>query len=140
MAAAYLDSEAPPWADVERTRPMIAVDRSTADVGSNPGSERPWRNAAIVATLIIGVRGAMVPIGALVLMEADGVTARNAGMANGLWFAIGEVGGVTGPFSAGLIADTSLGFEGVVIVLAAVAALTAGLAVSTRVSARPRLR
>lgn len=86
-------------------------------------------SAAIVAALVIGIRGAMVPIGAIILMEANGVTTYNAGLANGLWFALGEVGGVTGPFSSGLIADTSLGFQGVVVALSAVAGLTAALTV-----------
>jgi len=78
-----------------------------------------------LAALIIGARGAMVPLGALLLMEADGVGARNTGTANGLWFAVGEIGGVTGPLSAGLIADSSLGFEGVAIGLSLVAVSTA---------------
>lgn len=94
-------------------------------------------SAAVAATLVVGVRGAMVPIGALILMEANGVTARNAGLANGLWFALGEVGGVTGPFSAGLVADTTLGFEGVVLALSALAVFTAAVTLVATSRVRP---
>lgn len=76
---------------------------------------------AVAAALVVGVRGLMVPVGALVLMESDGVTADNAGLANGMWFAVGEVGGVTGPLAVGIAADAGVGFGGAVVALVVVA-------------------
>ncbi len=83
---------------------------------------------AVAATVLVGIRGALVPLGALLLMEAPGVTARNTGLANGLWFSAGEVGGVTGPLAVGIVADTAFGFQGAVVVLAVMALLVAAVA------------
>ncbi len=79
----------------------------------------------VVGTIITAARAALIPLTILILMEADRVTPANAGLANGVWFAVGEVGGVTGPLAMGLIADSSAGFTGGLLVVAALAVATA---------------
>ena len=73
--------------------------------------------------LLLGIRSALVPIALLMLLEVREVTAANAGMANGLWFSFAEIGGVTGPLAVGVLADTSAGFGGVLVLLVGVCAL-----------------
>ncbi len=82
------------------------------------------------AVLAIGVRGPLVPLGILMLMDSDRVTEHNSGLANGLWFSVGEIGGVTGPLVLGLVADTGAGFSGALLTVVAVAAGVAMVAVA----------
>ncbi|MEM7340116.1 MAG: MFS transporter [Actinomycetota bacterium] len=89
------------------------------------------------AMLVVGVRAAMVPLAALLLMDAPGVDNRNAGVINGLWFSVGEVGGVSGPFVAGIVADSAFGFGGVAALLGAMATVTAALLVAVSRRQRP---
>ncbi len=84
-------------------------------------------------------RAALVPVGILILMEADGVTSANAGLANGVWFAVGEIGGVSGPLVVGAIADTSAGFPGSLMTVAAVSVATAVGLMALRPRARTEL-
>jgi cyanate permease len=77
----------------------------------------------LVATLGLGVRDALVPLTVIVLLEAEGVTSANIGSANGLWFSVSELGGVLGPLTVGLVADSAAGFNGGLTVLVAVAVL-----------------
>ena len=46
--------------------------------------------------VIGGVRGALVPLAIVTLLAADRVSVTNTGIANGLWFSIAEIGGVSG--------------------------------------------
>ena len=99
----------------------------------------------ITAALVLGVRSALNSLVIVVLMEADGVTRANMGTANGLWFSIAEIGGAAGPVTVGVISDSSAGFEGALVVLAAVLALLVVVTVvddrwhrAQRVSATPR--
>jgi len=64
------------------------------------------------ATVLSAVRAALVPIAILTLLAADRVTATNAGVATGLWFSVAEVGGVTGPLTVGIVADSAFGYRG----------------------------
>lgn len=77
-------------------------------------------NAAVdvAAVLVVGLRAALIPLVIVVLMEADGVTTANMGLANGLWFSAVEVGGATGPIAVGAIGDTSAGFAAALWMLA----------------------
>ena len=61
-----------------------------------------------------------VPLAMVALMECEGVDASNTGVAYGLWFAVAEVGGVTGPLVLGRVADTSAGFGGALVLVALV--------------------
>ena len=83
----------------------------------------------IVGTLITASRSALIPLTILILMEADRVNASNAGLANGMWFAVGEIGGVSGPLAMGLIADSAAGFTGGLLTVG-------GLAIATAIGTR----
>lgn len=64
-----------------------------------------------VGLILQGVtRGTIGAIVVLVLMETKGVGARAMGAAAGLYFSVGEVGGVLGPISVGVLADLTGGF------------------------------
>ena len=73
-----------------------------------------------IPVAMAGVRSAMVPLALVALMESEGVDASNTGVAYGLWFAVAEVGGVTGPLVLGRVADTSAGFGGALVLVALV--------------------
>ena len=70
----------------------------------------------------------LVPLVIVVLMEADGVTPANMGLANGIWFSAAEVGGTTGPLAVGALGDTSAGFPAALWTLAAILGLLAVVA------------
>ena len=65
-----------------------------------------------VPVAMAGLRSALVPLVLIGLMECRSVTPANTGAAFGLWFAVAEVGGFTGPLSLGAVADSSWGFAG----------------------------
>jgi MFS transporter, CP family, cyanate transporter len=75
-----------------------------------------------VSLVLFGVARIMGPILMLVLMEAPKVEARNMGAATGLYFTVGEIGGVIGPVIIGVTADLTGGFQGGIFVLALLAA------------------
>ena len=81
--------------------------------------------------IVTAVRGALVPLAIITLLAADRVTPANAGLANGLWFSIAEIGGVTGPLSVGLLADTGVGYDGALLVVAAIALFGACVALAS---------
>lgn len=74
-----------------------------------------------VSLVLFGVARIMGPILMLVLMEAPKVEARNMGAATGLYFTVGEIGGVIGPVIIGVTADLTGGFQGSIFVLALLA-------------------
>ncbi len=77
----------------------------------------------LYASLVLfGVARIMGPILMLVLMEAPRVESRNMGAATGLYFTVGEIGGVIGPVLIGITADLTGGFQGGILLLAALAA------------------
>ncbi|MEO7405161.1 MAG: hypothetical protein ABIU95_15985, partial [Burkholderiales bacterium] len=69
--------------------------------------------------VLLGIARIMGPVLMLVLMEAPGVESRNMGAASGLYFTVGEIGGVTGPVIVGIIADASGGFTTAILALTA---------------------
>lgn len=76
----------------------------------------------LVALLIMGVmRGAAIPIATLILIEARGIDKSRHGLAVGLFFAAGEVGGVLGPVSIGLLSDYSGNFSSSINAIAVMA-------------------
>lgn len=79
--------------------------------------------------IVTAVRGALIPLAIITLLAADRVTPLNAGLANGLWFSIAEIGGVTGPLSVGVFADTGVGYDGALLAVAAIGFLGAFVAV-----------
>jgi len=76
-----------------------------------------------IPVAMAGLRSAMVPLVLVALMESDAVEPSNTGVAYGLWFAVAEIGGVTGPLVLGRVADTSAGFGGALLLVALVCAL-----------------
>ena len=74
-----------------------------------------------ISLVLLGIARIMGPILMLVLMEAPRVEARNMGAATGLYFTVGEIGGVIGPVIIGVTADLTGGFQGGIFLLAALA-------------------
>ncbi len=73
------------------------------------------------------VRGAMNPIAILVLIETPALPKNRIGLAGGVFFAAGEVGGVLGPFSFGLMRDATGDFLAPLYSLTAVALAMAAI-------------
>lgn len=66
----------------------------------------------ILSLVLIGlVRGAVTPLASMLMMHMKGINNSNMGIAMGLFFSIGQVGGVLGPISIGYLAQKSGGFE-----------------------------
>lgn len=83
-------------------------------------------NQAVLAIALIFLgfaRGSLVPVVLLLMMEAPGVRRERHGLIGGLFFVAGEIGGVLGPVTIGLLSAQSGGFDTSVATLAAVAAL-----------------
>jgi predicted MFS family arabinose efflux permease len=78
--------------------------------------------------IVTFVRGALVPLAVITLLNAERVTPANTGLANGLWFSVAEVGGVSGPLTVGALADRSVGYNGALLTVAAVALFGAAVA------------
>jgi predicted MFS family arabinose efflux permease len=76
-----------------------------------------------VPMVAIGVRYALIPLTIVTLMDSPAVGPRNMGQAFGLFFAVAEVGGVTGPLIVGRVADTAVGFGGALVLVGAVCVL-----------------
>lgn len=81
------------------------------------------RAAGLVAAVVLGLRAVLSSLVVVLLMEAEGVTAANAGLAYGVWFAAVEVGGAAGPVVIGALGDSALGFEGALVGMAALTAV-----------------
>jgi CP family cyanate transporter-like MFS transporter len=73
----------------------------------------------VLAVLVLGLRSTLNALVIVVLMEADLVTAANAGLAYGVWFSTVEVGGALGPMTIGAVGDSSAGFAGALVGMAA---------------------
>jgi cyanate permease len=68
-------------------------------------------------------RGAMTSITMLCLLEARNVSSRFAGSAGGLYFTVGEIGGVLGSVTLGAMYDATGGFAAGLFTLTAVCLL-----------------
>ena len=90
------------------------------------------RPATLVGLAIIGVsKGLAVPVALVVMMQLPGVAQRNMGAAGGLFFTVGEAGGVSGPILFGVLSDVGGSAAGLLL-LAGVALATAVLALLLR--------
>lgn len=71
------------------------------------------QGATLTAGLLLQgiVRGAMNSIAILVLVELPSIPKSRIGLASGVFFAAGEVGGVLGPFTFGVLRDATGGFH-----------------------------
>ena len=94
--------------------------------------------AATPFLLLIGfLRFGLIALCVLTLMGLPGVDGRNMGIASGLFFTAGEIGGFGGPFAVGGIADASGSFAASLFTLAAAMVLVAWLFLLIRRRAAP---
>ena len=73
-----------------------------------------------ISVMIAGSRSALIPLVILALMESPKLDIKQMGTAYGLWFASAEIGGVLGPVTAGRMADSTFGYDGVLWLMVAV--------------------
>ena len=85
-----------------------------------------------VFAMTAGARSALIPLVILTLMESPRLNANQMGTAYGLWFASAEIGGVLGPVSAGRLADSTFGYDGVLWLMVAVCLMMILLAYALR--------
>jgi len=85
-----------------------------------------------VSVMIAGSRSALIPLVILALMESPKLNIKQMGTAYGLWFASAEIGGVLGPVSAGRMADSMFGYDGVLWLMIAVCLMMILLAYALR--------
>lgn len=87
----------------------------------------------IAALLVLGFfRSGLIPLLFLEIMGHPRISVADIGAATGLFFAVGEIGGFTGPYVLGLVAERTDGFAPAMQVLAAVAVLGAAAAIGLR--------
>ena len=86
-----------------------------------------------ISVMIAGSRSALIPLVILALMESPKLNIKQMGTAYGLWFASAEIGGVLGPVSAGRIADSTFGYDGVLWLMIAVCLMMILLAYALRI-------
>ncbi len=75
--------------------------------------------AAPFVALVGFFRFGLVGLSLMVLMRVPGTDSRNMGVASGLFFSAGEIGGFTGPLTVGAIADAGGGFSASLLTLTA---------------------
>ncbi|HJL92023.1 MAG TPA: hypothetical protein QGG27_06980, partial [Acidimicrobiales bacterium] len=85
-----------------------------------------------ISVMIAGFRSALIPLVILALMESPRLNVQQMGTAYGLWFASAEIGGVLGPVSAGRMADSTFGYDGVLWLMVAVCLMMILLAYALR--------
>ena len=91
----------------------------------------------LVAAPVIGMaRVTLVPISMLILMSSPGVDARRMGVAGGLFFTAGEIGGVAGPWMTGFARDLGSDFAPAIAMLSLLAVALGFVALA---AARERL-
>jgi len=86
----------------------------------------------VVASLgVLGfARAGTIPLLFLEIMGDDNLDVSDIGAATGLFFAVGEIGGFTGPYAAGYVADRTNGFAAVTVMFAIVALAAAAASMS----------
>ena len=119
----------PPMAKPGRRIPMLsgfflAAGAAALVVGGSTG---------VTLTLGLVIMGAasraVSPIIMLILMDAPQVGPERMGAAGGLYFMVGEVGGVLGPLFLGVVADLSDGFLASLLMLTVMSVALAALSV-----------
>ncbi|MDA1226480.1 MAG: hypothetical protein O3A33_00780 [Chloroflexi bacterium] len=79
----------------------------------------------------VASRGVM-PVILLILMDAKQISPQRMGAVGGLYFTVGEVGGVLGPLMLGVAADITGGFQDGIVLLAGLCFLLAVVSVALR--------
>lgn len=91
-------------------------------------------SGVVAALAVIGFcRAGIIPLLFLQIMADDKISLDEMGLATGLFFAVGQVGGFGGPYVVGWVADRTSGFTTATLVLAA--AGLAGAIASLRLAA-----
>jgi len=76
----------------------------------------------LLALGVLGfARAGIIPLLFLEIMDDPEIGVSDIGAATGLFFAVGEIGGFTGPYAVGWVADTSNGFGAATLLLTGVA-------------------
>ncbi len=118
----------PRLAVAERRRVALAACYGLLAVGL-VGLIGDWSTVTIVGLVTIGfLRSALMPVALSFLMDSPDVGPGNMATAGGLYFTAGEIGGVTGPLTVGLLAGSG-GFTSAQVALVGVSA-TLGLLVA----------
>ena len=95
----------------------------------------------VVALALLGfARAGVIPLLFLEIMGDENIGLSDIGAATGLFFAVGEVGGFSGPYAIGFVADRTDGFTAATLVLTVVALVGATGALvltGTRASTTP---
>jgi predicted MFS family arabinose efflux permease len=128
----------PAFADPNRTHLYVAAVMTIAAVALIAIVVAPSASHGLLSMLTF-VRGALAPLAIITVLAAERVSSANAGLANGVWFSVAEVGGVSGPLTVGALADTRVGYEGALLTIAGVSLLGAAVAVASHVERRRRL-
>ncbi len=82
----------------------------------------------LAGLFLLGIgRGITNPLLLLFFARSPQVGAKNMGVAGGMYFTAGEMGGVTGPLMVGLLADMMGGFQASLLFIASVCAVLVGL-------------
>ncbi|OGA14776.1 MAG: hypothetical protein A3G25_08950 [Betaproteobacteria bacterium RIFCSPLOWO2_12_FULL_63_13] len=84
---------------------------------------------ALIAMVLLGtvIRSPAMQVLTLVLMETPGVGAKRVGSAAGVFFAVAEIGGFTGPLTMGMVRDSTGSLTTGLWIIVAITAVAAAL-------------
>lgn len=86
----------------------------------------------LLGLALLGIARVVGAIMLMILMDAPKVGSGNMGAASGLYFTVGEIGGVLGPTVLGIVADLSGSFVASILTLSALAVFLLGMTVPLR--------
>ena len=87
----------------------------------------------LVALALLGfARAGIIPLLFLEIMGDKNIAVSDIGAATGLFFAVGEIGGFSGPYVIGWVADTTEGFAAATLVLTGIAGAAAAGALALK--------
>lgn len=113
---------------------FVVLAIAIAGIGSFP----LW--LLLVALAVIGFfRSGIIPLLFLEIMGDPDISVSDVGATTGLFFAVAEIGGFTGPYAVGFVADRTEGF-GTATMMLAVVSLAAAVAASTLARSRRLVR
>ena len=110
-------------------RPLAAPVTLSLCLGATIGMLALVSGLAVTPLLVLVgfLRFGLAGLCLLTLMNVPGVDGRNMGVASGLFFTAGEIGGFSGPFAVGAIGDATGGFGASLLTLTGAAVLQAYL-------------
>jgi cyanate permease len=120
-------------------RPALLAGLFAAVMASSLLLLLPFAETLAPALLFIGIaRGSVISIIMLILMDAPGLSRERLGLAGGLFFVAGEIGGVAGPVTIGALSQWSGGFTLPVLAFTTVSGVLVLLALLLVLSNRNR--